>query len=120
MNSRDDHLRSVSIATSDGDALRWCLVRGVADTRGYGHGRRVRLAHARETDVDAHRLRRHVLIRPALRLNIVRGGSEVGGRSTMGNDELAEARDLLSRCDERIGQSLVLCRQELDLGLQVL
>ena len=32
MNSRDDHLRSVSIATPDGDALRLCLVRGVANT----------------------------------------------------------------------------------------
>ena len=38
----------------------------------------------------------------------------------MGHDELAQARNLFPRCDERIGQPLILCRQALDLGLQVL
>jgi hypothetical protein len=38
----------------------------------------------------------------------------------MSHDELAEARNLFSRCDERIGQPLILRRQALDLSLQVL
>ena len=38
----------------------------------------------------------------------------------MGDDELAQACNLLSRCDERIGQPLVLRRQAFDLCLQVL
>lgn len=87
---------SVPIATSYRDALRGCLVRGVAHTRGKRHSSRQRLAYSRETNVDADGLRGHVLVRAALGLDIVRGGGEIGGCTTMSNDELAQAGDLLS------------------------
>lgn len=61
-----------------------------------------------------------MLVRSALRLDIVRCCGEVRRCTTVGDDELAQARNLLSRCDERIGQPLVLRRQALDLGLHVL
>jgi hypothetical protein len=61
-----------------------------------------------------------VLIRPTLGLDIIGRGGEVGWCTTVGDDELAEASDLLPRCDERIGEPLVLSCEELDLCLQVL
>ena len=115
------YFRSVSIATSDRNALGGrCLMRLVTHTRGKRYRRRQRLVYARKTDVDANGLRRHVLVRSALRLDIVRCCGQVRWRATVGDDELAQACNLLSRCDKRIGQPLVLRRKALDLCLQVL